>query len=187
RRGLPELPAARRTRFVRDYGLKDQSAQVLTSSIPLADYFEAAAKASGDGQGSANWVETEVLRKLNELKIPIERAPLSPGRLGALVRLIKDGAISGKIAKEVFEAVFESGGDPEALVRERGLTQVSDEGAIKQAVEKVVAANQAQVAQYKAGKTALIGFFVGQVLKAMKGQANPTIVNRLVKEHLERP
>ncbi len=186
RRDLPELPAARRARFVA-MGLKDKSAQVLTSGRALADYFEAAARASGDPQGTANWIETEVLRKVNELKIDVAAIPLPPERLGALVRLVKDGTISGKIAKEVFEEIFDGGKDPEAVVRERGLSQVSDEETIRRAIETTIAANPDQHAKYRAGKTALLGYFVGHVIKATGGKANPALVSRLLKERLDRP
>jgi len=190
RGGLPELPAARRRRFVEKWGLKDQSAQVLTASRPLAEYFEATATAAGDGQAAANWIETEVLRKIKEKKIDVKEPrdiSLDPARLGKIIVMVKEGTISGKIAKEVFEATYDSGKDPAEVVREQGLSQVTDEGAIREAIEKVIAESQAQVAQYKAGKTALLGFFVGRVLKATGGVANPEVVNRLLKERLDRP
>jgi aspartyl-tRNA(Asn)/glutamyl-tRNA(Gln) amidotransferase subunit B len=189
-RQLPELPAARRRRFVQKWGLKDQSAQVLTASRALADYFEATAAAAGDGQAAANWIETEVLRKIKERKMEV-RDPkdisLDPERLGKIVVMVKDGTISGKIAKEVFEAIYATGKDPADVVRERGLSQVTDEGAIRKAIEDVILKSRQQYAQYKAGKTALLGFFVGQVLKATGGKANPSLVNRLLKERLDKP
>ena len=190
RRRLPELPAARRRRFVKEWGLKDQSAQVLTSSRPLADYFEATATAAGDGQAAANWIETEILRKIKEDKIEIkepEDVPLAPGRLGQMIVMIRDGTISGKIAKDVFEMIYATGKDPAEVVRERGLAQVTDEGPIRAAIGKVIAENPDQLAKYRAGKTALLGFFVGQVLKATGGKANPALVNRLLKERLDTP
>jgi aspartyl-tRNA(Asn)/glutamyl-tRNA(Gln) amidotransferase subunit B len=190
RRQVPELPSARRRRFVETWGLKEQSAQVLTASRPLADYFEATATAAGDGQAAANWIETEVLRKINEARLDVrdpKDIPLDPERLAKIVVLVKDGTISGKIAKDVFEAVYDSGKDPADVVREQGLSQVTDEGAIREAIEKVVTRSQSQHAQYRAGKTALLGFFVGQVLKATGGKANPALVNRLLKERLDRP
>ena len=190
RRQVPELPSARRRRFVETWGLKDQSAQVLTASRPLADYFEATATAAGDGQAAANWIETEVLRKIKEGRVEVrgpKDIPLDPERLAKIVVMVKDGTISGKIAKEVFEAVYDSGKDPADIVREQGLSQVTDEGAIREAIEKVVARSLSQHAQYKAGKTALLGFFVGQVLKATGGKANPALVNRLLKERLDKP
>jgi aspartyl-tRNA(Asn)/glutamyl-tRNA(Gln) amidotransferase subunit B len=190
RRQVPELPSARRRRFVETWGLKDQSAKVLTASRPLADYFEATATAAGDGQAAANWIETEVLRKINEGRVEVrdpKDIPLDPERLAKIVVMVKDGTISGKIAKEVFEAVYDSGKDPADVVREQELSQVTDEGAIREAIEKVIAQSQSQHAQYRAGKTALLGFFVGQVLKATGGKANPALVNRLLKERLDRP
>ncbi len=190
RRQLPELPATRRRRLVEKWGLKEQSAQVLTASRPLADYFEKTAAAAGDGQAAANWIETEILRKIKEDKIEFRDPadiPLAPERLGKLVRMIKDGAISGKIAKDVFEAIYATGKDPAEVVRERGLAQVTDEGPIREAIEKVVAGNPGQHAQYRSGKSALLGFFVGKVLQATGKKANPALVNRLLKERLDKP
>ncbi len=190
RRDLPELPAARRQRFVKEWGLKEQSAHVLTASRAIADYFEATATAAGDGQAAANWIETEVLRKVKEGRAEIQAAgdiPLGPDRLGKLVAMIRDGTISGKIAKEVFEAIYDTGDDPAEVVRARGLGQVTDEGPIRAAIARVLAENPDQLAKYRAGKTALLGFFVGQVLKATGGKANPALVNRLLKESLDRP
>jgi len=170
RRRLPELPAARRRRFVAEYGLPEQDAALLTSDRALADYYEAAARAARNAKAAANWVMTEILRKVKEDKIDVDRVPLPPVRLAALIRLVDDGAISGKIAKEVFETIYATGKDPADVVREQGLSQVTDEGAIREAIENVIAQNQSQYAQYKAGKTALLGFFVGQVLKATGGR-----------------
>ncbi len=190
RRRLPELPAARRRRFVEKWGLKDQSVQVLTASRPIADYFEATATAAGDGQAAANWIETEVLRKIKDGRAVIRDPgdiPLRPERLGKMIGMVKDGTISGKIAKEVFEAIYDSGKDPADVVRERGLSQVTDEKAIREAIERVIVASPSQHTQYKAGKAALLGFFVGQVLKATGGKASPELVNRLLKERLDKP
>ncbi|HXH28089.1 MAG TPA: Asp-tRNA(Asn)/Glu-tRNA(Gln) amidotransferase subunit GatB [Candidatus Polarisedimenticolia bacterium] len=185
RRELPELPAERRRRFARDYGLPEQDAQLLTGDRALADYFEEVARASGDAKAASNWIGTELLRKLNETRTGIAEAPLPPARLGALIRLVRDGTISGKIAKEVFEAIYDGGLDPAEVVRQRGLTQMTDEEPIRRAVEQVIAAHPEQLARYRAGKTALLGFFVGQVLKATGGRANPALVNRLLKERLD--
>ncbi|HZM71729.1 MAG TPA: Asp-tRNA(Asn)/Glu-tRNA(Gln) amidotransferase subunit GatB [Candidatus Cryosericum sp.] len=185
RRALPELPAARRARFERDHGLKAQDAQVLTTERPLADYYEAVAAASGNARAAANWVLTEVLRKVRESKGAIESVPLAPERLASLIRLVDGRTISGKVAKELFEEIYFSGGDPGDLVRERGLTQVTDVGPIRAAIDAVVARSADKVAAYRAGKTGLLGFFVGQVLKETGGQADPALVNRLLKERLE--
>jgi len=190
RRQLPELPAARRLRFVSQWGLKEQSAHVLAASRPLADYFEATATAAGDGQAAANWIETEILRKIKEDKLEVgkpEDIPLAPERLGRLVAMVRDGTISGKIAKDVFEMIYGTGKDPADVVRERGMAQVTDEGPIRAAIETVVAEHPNQHGQYRAGKAALLGFFVGKVIQATGGKANPALVSRLLKERLDRP
>jgi aspartyl-tRNA(Asn)/glutamyl-tRNA(Gln) amidotransferase subunit B len=185
RGALPELPWARHTRFVEQHGLKEQDAQVLTSERALADYFEATVAAGGAARTAAAWILNEVLRKTREDGVSIAAAPLDPKRLAGLVRLIDGGTISGKMAKELFEEIWASGKDPADLVRERGLAQVSDESALVKAVDEVLAANPGQVASYKAGKTGLLGFFVGQVMKSTGGKANPALVNRLLKERLD--
>ncbi len=187
RRGMPELPAARRARFVAEHGLPDQDALLLAGDRALADYFEAVARAAGNAKAAANWVMTEVLRKVNETKVGIEAVPLAPGRLAGLIRLVDGGTISGKMAKELFEAIYDTGKDPAELVREQGLAQVSDEDAIRGAIERVIVASPGQVAKYRAGKTALLGYFVGQTIKTMGGRANPELVNRLLKERLDQP
>jgi aspartyl-tRNA(Asn)/glutamyl-tRNA(Gln) amidotransferase subunit B len=187
RKGLPELPWVRRARFVKDHGLKEQDARVLTGERALADYYEAVATASGSARAAASWVLTEVLRKVREAKIGIGAAPLEPERLAALVRLVDGGTISGTTAKALFEEIWSTGGDPATIVRERSLGQVSDEGALAAAVDAVIAASPGQVASYRAGKTGVLGYLVGQVMKATGGKANPALVNRLVKERLDTP
>ena len=187
RRSLPELPAARCKRFVTEYGVRDRDAAVLTSDRRLADYFEATARASGNGRASANWVLTEVLRKVNEQKIEPGAVPLDAARLAGLIRLVDGGTISGKIAKEVFEEIYDTGREPAGVVRKRGLEQMTDEGAIHAAIERVIAANPDQLAKYRGGKATLLGYFVGQVIKATGGKANPALVNRLLQERLGRP
>jgi aspartyl-tRNA(Asn)/glutamyl-tRNA(Gln) amidotransferase subunit B len=186
RNELPELPAALRARFVRDYGLTEADARVLTASRALAAYFEAVAREAKNPRAAANWVMTEILRKMKEERIDAAAVPLAPDRLAALIRLVDDGTISGKIAKDVFGVSYSTGQHPADVVRQQGLTQVSDEGAIRAAIDEVVAKNPGQHAQYKAGKTAVLGYFVGQVMKATGGKANPALVNRLLKERLER-
>ena len=187
---LPELPSARRTRLVREYRLPEQDASVLTGDRALADYFESVARAGGDpegdGKAAANWILSEALRKLNEEKAGMSALPdrLPPQSLSGLIGLVRKGTISGKAAKDVFEAIYGTGADPAGIVRERGLEQISDEGPIVAAIENVIAASPNQLAQYKAGKTSLLGYFVGQVLKATKGRANPQLVNRLLKDRL---
>ncbi|MGH7416519.1 MAG: Asp-tRNA(Asn)/Glu-tRNA(Gln) amidotransferase subunit GatB, partial [Candidatus Rokuibacteriota bacterium] len=185
RTSLPELPAARRARFVTLYGLPDYDAGVLTASRDLADYFEAAAREGANPKATSNWVMTEVLRKLKETAADLAHAPVAPQGLAELIRLIEAGTISGRIAKDVFEKMWVSGEGPEAIVGREGLRQVSDEAAIEKAVAEVIARSPEQVARYRAGKTATLGWLVGQVMKQMQGRANPQLVNNLVKQALE--
>ncbi len=187
RRDLPaKLLSQRREEFAARYGLPFQVVANVTASHALADYFEATATASGDPKAAGNWISTEILRKLKEGTGDARSVPLRPERLGRLIRLINDGTISGKIAKEVFEAIYDGDRDPEDVVRERRLSQVTDEGPIREAIDTVIAANPDQLAKYRAGKTALLGYFVGHVLKATGGKANPELVNRLLRERLDR-
>jgi aspartyl-tRNA(Asn)/glutamyl-tRNA(Gln) amidotransferase subunit B len=186
RREMPDPPAARRARFAARWGLQGKEIDTLVADRHLADYCEAAAAASGNPRAAANWVLTEVLRAVHERKIATSAVPLAPERLGALIGLIDAGTISNAIAREVFDAIFDTGADPAAHVALRGLTQVSDEKALGEAIEAAIAANPKQLAQYRAGKTALLGYFVGQVMKATGGRANPALVNRLLKERLDR-
>ena len=186
RAALPELPDAKRTRFQETYALPRYDAEVLTAERSLADYFESAAKAAGDENAKAvsNWVMGEVLRLLNERKISIEACSVPTGRLAKLVRLIADGTISGKIAKTVFDEMAESGTEPEAIVETKGLRQIVDAGAIGQVVEEVLAANPEEAEAYRGGKKKLMGFFVGQVMKATGGKAGPGAVQEALKEKL---
>jgi aspartyl-tRNA(Asn)/glutamyl-tRNA(Gln) amidotransferase subunit B len=180
--GLPELPDAKRARFIESYGLTSYDADVLVAEKEAADYFEAVA-AGRDAKQAANWVINELFGRLNKEGKGIAESPVSAAELGAILDLIKDQTISGKIAKDVFEIVFSEGGDPHAIVEARGLTQVTDMGAIEAAVDAVIAANPDKVAQAKA-KPSLAGWFVGQVMKATGGKASPQAVNALVKSKL---
>ena len=186
RAALPELPDAKRARFQETYALPRYDAEVLTAERPLADYFESAAKTAGGENAKAvsNWVMGEVLRLLNERKIPIEECPVPPGRLAKLIRLIADGTISGKIAKTVFDEMAESGAEPEAIVEAKGLRQIADAGAIGQVVEEVLAANPEEAEAYRGGKKKLLGFFVGQVMETTGGKASPGAVQEALKEKL---
>jgi aspartyl-tRNA(Asn)/glutamyl-tRNA(Gln) amidotransferase subunit B len=179
---LPELPDARKARFVADYGLPEYDAGVLTAEAASAAYFEAVANGR-DGKQAANWVINELFGRLNREGRGIEASPIAPGQLGALIDLVASGEISGKTAKEVFEIVWTEGGDPAAIVAERGLRQVTDEAAIEAAVAEVIAANPDKAGQAKA-KPSMAGWFVGQVMKATGGKANPQAVNALVKARL---
>lgn len=184
---LPELPVVRRARFQSAYGLSAYEALILTQGRGLADYFEDAARESGKPKSVANWVLNELLR---ELPADDDRAvaacPIPPGNLVGLLRLMDDGTISGKIAKEVFEKMYRSGETAHAIVSREGLTQVADEGAIGAAVDAVLAEHAKVVDDYKAGKKAALGFLVGQVMKATQGKANPALVNRLLVEKLPK-
>jgi len=181
---IPELPDAKRERFVKEYGLPDYDADMLTQSRALAAYYEEAAKLAGQPKVVSNWMMGELMRLLNAENREIEDCPVGPDRLAAMIKMIESGVISTKIAKTVFEEMYRSGKDAEAVVREKGLVQVSDTGAIEKIIDEVIKANPAQHADYKGGKDKLFGFFVGQVMKASKGKANPEMVNDLLKKKL---
>jgi aspartyl-tRNA(Asn)/glutamyl-tRNA(Gln) amidotransferase subunit B len=182
RKGLPELPDAKRARFVHEYGLSAYDAGVLTAERESAEFFEAVAQGR-DGKTAANWVINELFGRLNKEGLDIEHSPVSAGQLGGIIDLIGSGDISGKIAKDVFEIVWSEGGDPAGIVEKRGLRQVTDTGAIEAAIDKVIAANPDKVAQARARPQA-IGWFVGQVMKATGGKANPQAVNELLRKKL---
>ncbi len=180
---LPELPDEKKARFISDYGLKPYDASVLVAEKPSADYFEKVAKGR-DGKLAANWVTVELFGALNKLGKTVENSPVSAEALGELVGLISDQTISGRIAKEVFEEMLESGKAAAQIVEEKGLKQVTDTVAIEQAIDAILAANADKVAEYKSGKDKLFGFFVGQVMKTTGGKANPAMLNELLKKKL---
>ncbi len=180
---MVELPDAKKTRFVNELGLTKYDASVLCENKEIADFFEAASQGR-DAKKVANWMMGDFFAMLNEKKIGIEESPVSAENLGKLVDLISQNVISGKIAKDVFVLMVESGENPEKIVEEKGLKQVTDSGAIEAIVEKVIAANPANVEAYRGGKTGLMGWFVGQVMKESQGKANPGVVNSLLKEKL---
>ena len=181
---IPELPDAKRDRFVKDYGVPEYDADMLTQSRALAAYFEESVKLSGQPKVVSNWIMGELMRLLNGEGKEIEDCPIRPDRLAGMIKMINDGVISTKIAKTVFEEMYKTGKDAETVVKEQGLVQVSDTGAIEQIIAEVIKANPGQAADYKAGKEKLFGFFVGQVMKASKGKANPDLVNQLLKKKL---
>jgi aspartyl-tRNA(Asn)/glutamyl-tRNA(Gln) amidotransferase subunit B len=181
---LPELPEIRRRRFMQDYELSADEAATLTAQRELADYFEAVASAAGNHRAAANWILTELLRELRQAGIEIASCRISAADLGALIRLIDNQTISGKIAKEVFPEMFATGQSPAAIIEAKGLVQITDTSAIEGIVDEVIAANPKEVEGYRAGKTALIGFFVGQVMKASGGKANPKAVNEILRKKL---
>lgn len=184
KRNLPELPAARRERFVRDYQITEYDAQVLTQEKPCAEYFEAAASKSKAPKLVANWIVGELMRELSESGHSFADCPLPPENLAAMVDLIQDGTINGKIGKTVFAEMFSTGKKPADIIKEKGLVQVSDEGAVLKFVEDVIAGNPAQVQQYHEGRKNVLQYLVGQVMKASRGKANPQTVQKLLAEKL---
>jgi len=182
RADLPELPDAKKSRFIADLGLSAEDAQVLVAERATAEYFEKVAQGR-DAKAAANWVMGDLFGALNRKGLGIEASPVMPDRLGALIDLIADGTISGRIAKDVFAEMVETGAAPDAIVEAKGLRQLSDEGAIAAAVDAALAAHPAQVAQY-ATNPKVLGFFVGQVMKATAGKANPGVVNELLRKKL---
>jgi aspartyl-tRNA(Asn)/glutamyl-tRNA(Gln) amidotransferase subunit B len=180
--GLPELPDAKRARFIETFGLSAYDADVLVAEREAADYFEAVAKGR-NAKLAANWVINELFGRLNKEGQSIGESPVSAGQLGGILDLIEDGTISGKIAKDVFDIIFIEGGDPRQLVEARGLTQVTDRAAIETAVDAIIAANPEKVEQLKV-KPSMLGWFVGQTMKAMGGKASPQAVNELLKAKL---
>ena len=185
RQELPELPEQRRQRFRDELGLPLYDAEVLTSSKALADYFEAGIAAHRNAKAVANWIMGEITRSLNDSGTTIEACPIRPGQLAELLNLIDIGTISGKIAKTVFDEMWQSGKAALAIVEEQGLVQVSDSGAIESIIDEIMAANAGQVDEYRSGKEKVFGFFVGQVMKASKGKANPSVVNELLLNKLK--
>ncbi len=182
---LPELPAAKEKRFIDEYGLKPDDAGILTASRALSDYFEAVASATNaKAQIAANWVIGDLSGALNKDNLDIEQSKIEAGDLAGLLNRITDNTISGKIAKEVFEAMRAGEGSADDIIEARGLKQITDSSAIEDVVDQIIAANPGQVAEYKAGKDKLIGFFVGQVMKETGGKANPGQVNAILKDKL---
>ncbi len=181
---MPELPAARQARFVRDFGITDYDAGVLTATRALADYFEEVARASPDAKAAANWIQTELLGRLNEAGKDITESPVKPAALAELLQLVADGTLSGKMAKTVFAKMVESGKSAREVIASEKMEQVSDAAAIEAMCRAVLEKHAAEVEQYKKGKEALFGFFVGQVMKASRGQANPQLVNETLKRLL---
>ena len=183
---LPELPDEKKERFMFEFGLTAYEASVLTASRELADFFEATEKASGgEAKLSANWVMGDWLGALNKAGLEVGESPVTPQMLGGMIQRISDDTISGKIAKTVFEAMWNGEGDADAIIDAKGLKQVTDSGAIEKIIDDVIASNPSQLADYRAGKEKLFGFFVGQVMKASQGKANPGQVNAILKEKLK--
>ena len=184
RQTIPELPAARMKRFVSEYQLPEYDAKILTDSKNLADYFEACVQHFPQPKTVSNWVMGELLRELNAANTSPESSPVTPEQLVGLLQLVENGTISLKVARDLFPEFYASGKTPEQLVNEKGLVQVSDEGILGKLIEDVLAKHSTQVEQYRGGKETVLGFLVGQVMKASQGKANPGKVNTLLKQHL---
>jgi aspartyl-tRNA(Asn)/glutamyl-tRNA(Gln) amidotransferase subunit B len=187
RRALPELPDARRLRFISQYALSEYDAALLTQSAATAAYFEATAAASGNAKASSNWIMGDLTRKMNETGTRIDEVPLTPDALAGLIRLVDSGTISGPTAKEVFEKMYATGRPAAAIVDAEGLGRIDDEASVEAAVRQVLSSNADAVIQYRAGKKQTFGFLVGQVIKMMSGKANPALVNALVRRQLDEP
>ena len=181
---LPELPLEKRERFIRDYQIPLYDAGVLSSSRALADYFEEVAMHSGKPKIASNWVMGDVLRFLNEDKKDIKDCPIFPRSLADMINLIEDGTISGKMAKDIVVEMYRTGKQPQTIIEEKGMVQITDEDALAKTIADILAANPAQLEQYRGGKEKLFGFFVGQVMKATQGKANPQLINELLKKML---
>ena len=184
RRSIPELPDAKRSRFVSAFGITPYDAEVLTITQARADYFEAMVKAGASGKNAANWMQTELLRRLNDSGKEIEDSPVAPAALAELLRLVESGQISGSIGKKVFATMFDSGRGAAEIVAAEGLAQISDTGAIEAAAREVIAKNPDNVAKFRGGNEGVFKFFVGQVMRATKGQGNPQAVNDVVRKLL---
>jgi aspartyl-tRNA(Asn)/glutamyl-tRNA(Gln) amidotransferase subunit B len=182
--GMPELPARKRARFIGEYGLRQYDAEVLTATRAVSEYYETVAKVSGDPKTAANWVMGDLMGLLKAEGKEIAESPVSPGNLGELVKLIAQGELSGKLAKEVFPKMFSTGQPADVIVEREGLRQISDTGALEKIIADVIAGNPKQVEQYKGGKTTVINFLVGQAMRATRGQANVALVTDLFKQRL---
>jgi aspartyl-tRNA(Asn)/glutamyl-tRNA(Gln) amidotransferase subunit B len=181
---LPELSAQKKERFIKEYNLPEYDAGVLTADRAVSEYFENTVKGYANPKAASNWIMVELMAQLNVANKTIIESKITPAHLRAMLELMDKGTISGKIAKTVFEEMFVSGKMPDIVVKEKGLVQISDEGAIAKVIEEVLAANAKSVEEYKAGKTAAMNFLLGQVMKKTQGKANPGVVNKILKEKL---
>ncbi len=186
RDNLPELPENRKARYIEEMLLPEYDAGIITSSKALSDFFEAASKECGNAKAVSNWIMTDIIRVAREGDFEYSDMPFTAVQFAGLIKLIDKGTISGSIAKKVFEEMVATGKDAEKIVEEKGLVQISDEGAIKEVVDRIIAANPQSIADYKAGKDRALGFLVGQCMKEMKGKGNPQILNKLILEELQR-
>jgi aspartyl-tRNA(Asn)/glutamyl-tRNA(Gln) amidotransferase subunit B len=183
---LPELPAARKSRFQKSLGLTEYDADVLTDEREMADYFESVSENCGNPKAAANWIMSELMRELNNSKTAVSESPLKAANLAELIKLIDNSTISGKIAKAVFADMWVTRKTASEIIKEKSLAQVSDTSQIEKMIDQILAASPSQVEEYRSGKTKVFGFFVGAVMKASKGQANPDIVNQILKAKLDK-
>jgi aspartyl-tRNA(Asn)/glutamyl-tRNA(Gln) amidotransferase subunit B len=181
---LPELPDAKRHRFASDYGLPEYDADLLTAERATAEWFEEAVKAGGQPKAVSNWIMGDLMKLLNEENKSMDECPIRPAQLAGMLQLIDSGMISGKIAKTVFDEMYKTGKDAEAIVKEKGLLQISDSSEIEKIVDEILAKSPKEIERFKAGDEKLLGFFVGQAMKATKGKANPQMLNELLKKKL---
>jgi aspartyl-tRNA(Asn)/glutamyl-tRNA(Gln) amidotransferase subunit B len=184
RRELPELPLVKRERFVKEYQIPVYDAGVLTADRALAEYYEEVVRLCASPKAASNWVMGDVLRFLNEEKRDIRNCPIAPEALAEMIRLIEDGTISGKMAKDIVEEMYKTGKVPQAIIAEKGMVQITDAGELTKTIQSIMDANPNQLKDYRGGKDKLFGFFVGQVMKATQGKANPQLVNELLKKML---
>jgi aspartyl-tRNA(Asn)/glutamyl-tRNA(Gln) amidotransferase subunit B len=184
KKGLPELPLARRERFIKDYQIPAYDAGVLTADKALANYYEEVVAICAKPKAASNWVMGDVLRFLNEEKRDIRSCPITPTSLAEMIKLIEEGTISGKMAKDIVDEMYKSGKPPKEIIEEKGMVQITDEGELIKTISSIIKANPQQLQDYRGGKEKLFGFFVGQVMKATQGKANPQIVNDLLKKML---
>jgi aspartyl-tRNA(Asn)/glutamyl-tRNA(Gln) amidotransferase subunit B len=184
--GLPELPDQKRLRFIKTYGLPEYDSELLTTERGVADWFEEAVKAGGQSKAVSNWIMGDLMRIMNEENKTIDEMPINPAQLAGMLKLIDDGTISGKIAKTVFEEICSTGKNADEIVKEKGLVQISDTGEIEKAVDDILAKHPDEIGRFRAGDEKLLGFFVGQVMKATKGKANPKVLNDLLMKKLKQ-
>jgi aspartyl-tRNA(Asn)/glutamyl-tRNA(Gln) amidotransferase subunit B len=184
-KNLPELPEMRKKRFISNFKLPEYDAEILTSTRQLADYYEKVISVTNDYKSASNWVMGDVLKIMKETKIEITDFPISANNIGNLIELINNGTISGKIAKDIFPEMLKTNDDPEKIVKDKNLVQISDTSALEKIIDEIIANNKAQVQQYLDGKESVLGFFVGQVMKISQGKANPKVVNELLKSKLD--
>jgi aspartyl-tRNA(Asn)/glutamyl-tRNA(Gln) amidotransferase subunit B len=186
RADIHELPARKKKRFMEEYGLPEYDADILVQESSLAEYFETAARASGNPKASSNWIMGDILRELKNDRMNIGECPLSPEKLAEMIKMIDSGEISGKMAKDVFEEMYRSGRYPLDIVKAKGLVQINDRTEIERFVEEVLSENPGPLSRYRSGKTTTFGFFVGQVMKKTGGNANPALVNEILRKKLDQ-